>query len=168
MAEQQTQQGKKPIISETKLIRILSKDIPGNKDIYSGIQAIKGISWSFSNALCRQLKLKKSKKIQDLTEEEIKKISDFIKNPNLPVFLINRRKDYDSGKNKHLYGTDLDLQKEFDIKRLKKIKSYKGIRHLTGQPVRGQRTKSHFRTNRKKTGATGIKKKPAEKTGGSK
>jgi len=46
-----------------------------------------------------------------------------------------------------------------DIKRLKKIKSYRGIRHNLGQPVRGQRTKSHFRTNRKKSGAVGVKPK---------
>ena len=51
----------------------------------------------------------------------------------------------------------LELQKEFDIKRLKKIKSYRGLRHSTGQPVRGQRTKSHFRTNRRKS--SGINKK---------
>ena len=46
----------------------------------------------------------------------------------------------------HLTGADLTLSKELDIKRLKKIKSYRGIRHSIGQPVRGQRTRSHFRT----------------------
>jgi small subunit ribosomal protein S13 len=38
------------------------------------------------------------------------------------------------------------LKKEFDIKRLKKIRSYRGLRHATGRPVRGQRTKGHFRS----------------------
>ena len=57
-------------------------------------------------------------------------------------------------------GTDLELQTEFDIKRMKKIKSYKGVRHSAGQPVRGQRTKSHFRKNKAKSG--GIKKKSQE------
>lgn len=153
---------KKVLVSEAKLIRILSKDIPGDKDLYIGLQRIKGVSWAFSNAVCKKLGIDKTKKIQDLSEDEIKKISDFIKNPALPVYLINRRKDYDSGENKHLYGTDLDLQSEFDVKRVKKIKAYRGIRHMAGQPVRGQRTKSHFRTNSKKTGAVGVKKsKPA-------
>ena len=105
------------------------------------------------------MNLNKNKKIEELSEDEIKKIQDFIKNPQLPIFMINRRKDYDSGENKHLHGADLDLQVEFDIKRLKKIKAYKGIRHSTGQPVRGQRTKSHFRTNSRKTGAVGVTKK---------
>mgnify|MGYP003994385531 CR=1 FL=1 len=55
-------------------------------------------------------------------------------------------------------GIDLKLRKEFDIKRLKKIKSYKGVRHNYNLPVRGQRTKANFRKNRKKSGAKGAKK----------
>jgi len=50
------------------------------------------------------------------------------------------------------------LQTEFDIKRLKKIKSYRGLRHVLGQPVRGQRTRGHFRKN-KAVGVTGKAKK---------
>lgn len=167
-SQEQTQKQEKKgkpetrLVSEVRLIRILSKDIPGNKKLYVGIQAIRGVSWSFANAVCKKLNLDKSKRIDELSEEEIKKISEFIKNPSLPSFLVNRRKDYDTGKDKHLHGADLDLQKEFDIKRLKKIKSYRGIRHMAGQPVRGQRTKSHFRSNRKKTGAVGVKIKKSE------
>jgi small subunit ribosomal protein S13 len=48
----------------------------------------------------------------------------------------------------------LDLSRDFDIRRMKKIRSYKGWRHATGQPVRGQRTKSHFRHG----GAIGVAK----------
>ena len=55
---------------------------------------------------------------------------------------------------------DLDIQKEFDIKRLKKIKSYRGLRHAQGLPVRGQRTRSHFR---KKGGAVSVRKKDDSK-----
>ena len=80
-----------------------------------------------------------------------------MKNPDVPIYLINRRNDFETGENKHLTTSDLDLKKEFDIKRLRKIKSYKGIRHAAKLPVRGQRTKSHFRKNRGKSG--GIKKK---------
>jgi small subunit ribosomal protein S13 len=156
--KQEKKEFKKPIINETKLIRILSKDIPGDKSVYIGIMEIKGISWAFSNALCRKLNISRDKKIEDLKEEEIKKISDFIKNPELPAYLMNRRKEFETGNTRHLHGADLDLQKDFDIKRLKKIKSYKGIRHSSGQPVRGQSTKAHFRSNRKKTGAVGVKK----------
>ena len=151
-------QEQKQEIEEEKLIRILAKDIPGNKKVYSGLTMIKGISWIFSAAICGKLGIDKDKRIQELSAEEIEKITQFVKNPDVPDFLKNRRKDLDSGEGKHLNGNDLELRGEFDIKRLKKIKSYKGIRHQTGHPVRGQRTRSNFRTNRKKSGAVGVRK----------
>lgn len=147
--------------SEDRLVRILSKDIEGKKDIYSGLTKIKGIAWGMSNAICNKLGLDKKRKIGSLTDEEIKKVEEFIKNPKVPSYLVNRRNDFETGKDSHLTGTDLELKKEFDIKRLKKIKSYRGIRHATGQPVRGQRTRSHFRVNRKK--GAGIKSRNKEK-----
>lgn len=142
---------------EEKLLRILSTDIEGKMKVYVGLTKIKGISWSLSNAICKVLKIDKNRKIGSLSEEEIKKISDFVKNPEVPVYILNRRKDIEQGKDRHLIGTDLELQKDFDIKRLKKIKSYIGLRHSVGLPVRGQRTRGHFRRNRKKS--SGIKKK---------
>ena len=139
------------------LVRIMSTDIPGNKNIYIRFTKIKGVSFAISNAVCHILKYDKSKKIGDLTKDEIELISDTIKNINVPEFMKNRRYDFDSGKSRHLTITELDLSKEFDIKRLKKIKSYKGIRHSYGLPVRGQRTKSHFR-RRGKNKVVGVKK----------
>lgn len=142
---------------EEKIIRILSKDIEGKMKIYPGIAKIKGVSWTFANAVCKILDIDKNRRIGSLTDKEIKKISDFIKNPKVPEYLMNRRADFETGKNKHLTGSDLELQKEFDIKRLKKIKSYRGYRHASGLPLRGQRTRSHFRKNRSR--GAGIKKK---------
>jgi small subunit ribosomal protein S13 len=140
-----------------RMIRILSEDIEGGMTVYAGLTKIKGISWSLANAICKVLKIDKNRKVGSLTDAEVKKISDFIKNPQIPPFIFNRRFDFETGKDKHLTGTNLELQKEFDIKRLKKIKSYRGIRHSAGLPVRGQRTRSHFRKNKAK--GAGIKKK---------
>ncbi len=144
-----------------RIVRILSKDIEGNTTVYSGLTQIKGVSWSFSNAVCRILGIDKKKKIGSLTSEEVKKIEDFIKNPQLPEYLLNRRKDLETGNDKHLQGTDLELRKDFDVKRLKQIRSYRGLRHTLGLPMRGQRTKANFRRNRKK--GSGIKKKNVKK-----
>ena len=143
-----------------KVVRILSEDIEGGMKIYPGLTKIKGVSWGLSNAICKILKIDKNRKIGSLTAEEIKTISEFIKKPKVPEYLLNRRDDFETGENKHLVGSDLDLTKEFDIKRLKKIKSYRGLRHLIGLPLRGQRTKSNFRFNRRK--GAGIKKKKKE------
>ncbi len=129
------------------ILRIANTDIIGTKSLYDGLRKIKGVSFMFSNAICNNLNLDKAKKIGTLNEEEVKKIEYLIKNPDtLPSWLVNRRKDFDLGKNLHLTGAQLNLNKEFDIKRMKKLKSYKGLRHAIGQPVRGQRTRSHFRT----------------------
>ena len=143
--------------SEERVVRILSKDIEGGMSIYSGLTKIKGISWALSNAICKKLGIDKRRKIGSLTEAEIQKISEFVKNPDVPEYVLNRRKDFETGKNTHLIGSDLDLKKEFDIKRLKKIKSYRGFRHLAGLPTRGQRTRSNFRRNKAK--GAGIRKK---------
>lgn len=142
---------------EDKLVRILSKDIEGKSTIYHGLTKIKGISWSMANAICHALKLEKRRKIGSLTNDEIKKITEFMNQPSIPNYLFNRRKDIETGENRHVVGANLELQHEFDIKRIRKIRSYKGYRHAMGLPVRGQRTRSHFRKNRGKS--TGIKKK---------
>ena len=147
--------------ADERIIRILSEDIEGRMTLYSGLAKIKGISWSFSNAICKKLKMDKRRKIGSLKDEEIKVIINFIKNPDVPEHILNRRRDFDTGENIHLTGTDLELRKEFDIKRLKKIKSYRGIRHSAGLPLRGQRTRSNFRRNRAK--GSGIRKKSVKK-----
>lgn len=148
-----------------RIIRILQTDIPGNKTIYAGLTRIKGISWAISNAVCLNTKLDKNKKVEALTKEEIQVIEEAIKNHKFPKYMLNRRMDYTTGEDMHIFGNDLELHEELDIKRLKKIRSYRGLRHATGQPTRGQRTKSHFRTNRKK--GVGLKpKKAATSTSG--
>lgn len=144
-----------------RVVRILSEDIEGNSKLHAGLTKIKGVSWTISNATCKKLGFDKNRKIGSLSAEEIKKISDFLKNAELPNFILNRNADFETGKNLHRIGTDLELQTEFDIKRLKKIKSYRGIRHGAGLPLRGQRTKSNFRKNRRK--GAGIKKKGKKK-----
>lgn len=149
---------------EERMVRILSEDIEGATKVYAGLTRIKGVSWGIANAVCKELKLDKNRKIGSLSPEEIKKISEFIKNPKIPSYLLNRRRDFETGENRHLSGSDLELQREFDIKRLKKIKSYRGMRHAAGLPTRGQRTKAHFRKNKPKgAGIRSKVKKPERK-----
>jgi len=146
---------------EERIVRILAKDIEGGMKIYAGLTKVKGISWGMANAICKILKLDKNRKIGSLTPEEIEKLIQFMKNPDVPEYIKNRRQDFDTGEDKHLIGSDLELKKEFDIKRLKKIKCYRGLRHSVGLPSRGQRTRSNFRKNRAK--GVGIKKKGVKK-----
>lgn len=157
MAEEKQKMEEKQQKSEERIVRILGRDLEGKMTVYSGLAKIKGVSWTLSSAACTLLGIQKTKKIGALTDSEIEKISEFLKNPKIPEYLFNRRKDFETGEDKHLLGSDLDLKKEFDIKRLRKIRSYRGSRHALGLPSRGQRTKGNFRRNRKK--GAGIKKK---------
>jgi len=184
MAEKTEKQAKeqKARPPETKrdyvsLVRIMQTDIPGNKKLIVGLTYIKGVSWGISNATCRLLNLSPDKKISELNAKDIETITKFLQeeaSTKLPYFLLNRRKDFETGEDGHFTGTSLDMKKEFDIRRLKKIRSYRGLRHATGQPTRGQRTKSHFRTKGKKR-AVGVQSKksvqapkPKPKAGGKK
>lgn len=155
-------------IAAGKIVRIFQTDIPGSKNVYTGLTRIKGVSWSIANAICVKCNIDKKRKVETLSKEEIQKIEETIKNHDFPAFLLNRRNDFVSGKDLHITGSTLDLNKELDIKRLKKIRSFRGLRHATGQPTRGQRTRSHFRTNRKRGVGVKVKAKPTIKTGGEK
>lgn len=138
------------------LVRILGYDIDGNRTLYAGLTKIKGVSWSVSNAVCKKLGLNPGMKIHQLDKKTIGIIEEKLRNLDVYEYMKNRRHDFDTGNAMHIIGTDLDVRKEFDIKRLKQIKSYRGVRHMLKQPVRGQRTRSHFRT----TGiVVGVKKK---------
>jgi small subunit ribosomal protein S13 len=152
--EKEKKQPEKEILEES-LLRIAGYDVPGSRNIYAGLTRIKGVSWSISNAACISLGFDKSRKISSLSKDEITNIEQFLKNPNISDFLKNRRFDLETGETKHYVGADLDFRKDFDIRRMKKIRSYKGIRHTMNQPVRGQKTRSHFRKSGR---AVGVKK----------
>jgi small subunit ribosomal protein S13 len=147
-----------------QIVRIGGADIIGTKPVFHALRRIKGVSYSFSNAICISLDLDKKKRIGDLSDENLKKVEDILNNPskyNIPSWMLNRRKDYDDGVDKHLISTDIRFRKDSDIKRLKTIRAYRGMRHALGLPVRGQSTKAHFRTG----GSVGVKKKPGTKKG---
>ena len=135
------------------IIRVGNTDLDGNKRIYSALRKIKGINFMYANMLCNITNTDKYKKAGYLNEKEVELLDDALRNPHkfhVPFWMINRRKDYETGEDKHLLGGDLKFSVDNDIRRVKKIKAYKGVRHMLGQPVRGQRTRSNFRRNKGK------------------
>ncbi len=148
------------------LVRIATTDLDGAKPIYHSLTKIKGISYMFSNFVIHAAGIERKKKTGLLTDSEIKRIEDVLKSPmeyRAPSWILNRRKDFATGKDFHLIGSDLSFTQDNDIKIMKKIKSYKGVRHILGLPARGQRTKSNFRKNKGKV--MGVKKRTGAKTG---
>ncbi len=146
------------------LVRIANTDLEGQKHISLALTKIKGIGHVLSNILCNISNIEKSKKAGLLSDDEVSKLDSVIKNISkngVPSWALNRRKDYETNEDIHLIGPDLKFTQENDIKRLKKIKSYKGMRHANRLPTRGQKTKSNFRKNRGK-GSLGVKRKKAK------
>lgn len=151
------------------IIRIANVDLSGGKKIRWALTNIKGIGVNFADALCVLAKVNKDSKTGYLSPEEISRLNQIVADPlkaGMPVWMLNRRKDFESAENKHLLTGTLLFYQDNDIKRLKKIKTYKGVRHILGLPVRGQRTRSNFRKMKGKV--VGVAKKkaagsPAEK-----
>ena len=147
-----------------QMIRLLEKDINGNLQTQYALTRVYGIKYSLSNAICSLAQIDKAKKIGSLSDQEIEKIKSIVQNPtDIPSWALNRKKDRETGKDTHLIGADLKFNKDTDIKQLRKMKCYRGIRHSLGLPVRGQRTRSNFRKGK----TVGVKKKSL-KTGSGK
>ena len=147
-------------------VRIANTDLDGNKPIGHALTKIKGMGFMLSNAVCNAIGIEKTKKTGYLTDDEVARIDEIIRDPSkfkLPAWLFNRRKDPEDNADRHLTGTSLTFTQDNDIKMMKKIKSYKGIRHMLGLPVRGQRTRSNFRKNKGKV--LGVKRKEGTKAG---
>ena len=139
------------------IVRIANTDVDGEKNIIYGLTTIKGIGIHMASLVADETGLDRFAKMGDLNDKQIEKIKEAIDNitENAPEWMLNHRKDYETGKNIHLVGPDIDMKLRDEINMLKKIRSYRGIRHERGLPVRGQRT----RANNRKGLALGVSKK---------
>lgn len=140
------------------IVRIVETDLEGTLKINNALSNIKGVGMGLADVIIKKAGVSPEARIGFVSEAEIEKIEDIIKNPvkyGLPGWLLNRPKDLETGKDLHLVGSDLTLQIKNDIEEMKKIRSWKGYRHAYGLKVRGQRTKVTTRTGK----AVGVKKK---------
>jgi small subunit ribosomal protein S13 len=136
----------------------MGTDVGGTLKTIYALTKIKGVSLSLSNAILKKAGINPDLRVGFLTETEIDKIEEIIKDPTkygLPHWLFNRRKDAETGKDIHLISADLMLRTKMDINQEKEIRSWRGYRHAYGLKVRGQRTKTTGRAGK----ALGVKKK---------
>ena len=124
------------------MARIKNIELPQNKHTVIGLTAIYGIGRNLAAIICDAAGVEKSKKIKDLTEDEITRL----------------RKEVD----KHTVEGDLRREVQLNIKNKMEINSYQGTRHKKGLPVRGQRTNRNAHT-RKGRGKVVANKKKATK-----
>lgn len=135
--------------SFSQVVRIANTDISGEDTLVYGLSRIKGIGYVTALAIVRRLGLDPMVRVGYLSADTIKKIEDVVNNLtklNLPPWLYNRRKDYETGQDRHLVGAELIFVARRDIEREIKINSWRGIRHKYGYKVRGQRTHTTGRT----------------------
>jgi small subunit ribosomal protein S13 len=150
----------KPVMQrETSIIRFAETNLDGNKPVQEAIRGIDGISFMLSNAITKQCGFS-GKNLGQLSEKELKVLEEAITNPagaGIPSWMFNRRSEPVTGRNRHLTASQLDFTHKMDINELKKMKCYKGVRHIQDQPVRGQRTRSSFRKGK----SVGVKRQKA-------
>ena len=122
------------------MARMLGVTLPDERRIDYALTILYGIGWSNVKTILSQTGIEASKKVKEITEEEFKKIIEVIE------------------KNYKVEGYLREAINE-NIKRLREVGSYRGIRHIKGLPVHGQRTKSNARTKRGKRKTVGALKK---------
>ncbi len=149
------------------LVRVVNTDLDGSKKLITAMRKIKGVNTMYAKAVCTVLHIDPDMITGTLTDADVQKLDDALLHPlkfHIPAWLLNRRKDYETGEDMHLLTANLRFVQDEDIKRMKKTKSYKGMRHQWGLPVRGQRTKSNFRRNKGKV-SLGVQRKKTAKSG---
>jgi len=121
------------------MARIAGVNIPQNKLVQVGLTYIYGIGDKFSNEICKALEIPKSTRVNELTDDQILKIREYI-------------------DEKFTVEGDLRRENSLFIKRLIDLASYRGTRHRKKLPVRGQRTRCNARTRKGKAIAIAGKK----------
>ncbi|MFT7615222.1 MAG: small subunit ribosomal protein S13 [Candidatus Woesearchaeota archaeon] len=133
------------------IVRVANNDLNGKKQLYIALQKIKGINVSFAHAICALLNLDKHAITGALDDASVAKIDAFLKEPKgLPVWMLNRQRDYETNKDGHLLASTLKFTVENDVKRMSSTKSYVGLRHVWHLPVRGQRNQANHRPTKSK------------------
>ncbi len=149
------------------IVRLMGRDLDGTTNVVFALTGIKGINLRLANVLAKKANVPQDKRMGFLSEPEVKRLEETLSNiegQNLPSWMLNRRKDGETGKDIHLVTSDLDLRMKQDIENLTNMRSWRGYRHSYGLSTRGQRT----RTTGRKGKVVGVKKKDLVKpVGGS-
>jgi ribosomal protein uS13 len=130
---------------EKVFFRKLRSQVDGNAKVEFGLTQIRGIGRRLAQAIVKVAEINPDMRIGAVSEKDLNRLEEIILNPTehgIPDWMVNRKKDLRTGENLHYIGNQLEITVKRDIDRMKRIKSYKGVRHHLGLKVRGQRTKS--------------------------
>ena len=133
------------------IVRLHGSNLDGTKLLPYALCDLKGVGIRVSKTMIKKLGLDPSLRLGTLPEADVRRLEEILNNPasgGIPNWMLNRRKDLETGKDIHLLGSDLTLRVRDDIDLMKETKSWKGNRHARGLKVRGQRTKTTARKGR--------------------
>jgi len=133
------------------IVRVANVDLPGHKHLWVAMTKITGVGDTFAQAVCKVASIPMDMKAGALTDDQVEKLTTIIVNPlenGIPSWMVNRQRDPETGSDRHLMIGKLSFAQQNDIKRLIKMKCYRGDRHRRKLPVRGQRTSSNFRNKK--------------------
>ncbi|HYM40894.1 MAG TPA: 30S ribosomal protein S13 [Thermoplasmata archaeon] len=141
------------------IVRMASTDLDGTRSVAYALTAIDGVGIRVAEALADTVGVPRYERLGNLSEGQTDQIEATLGKLGeaFPEWMVNRPHDQETGLDLHAYGSDWSVRVRDDINRMKMIRSYKGVRHETGQKVRGQRTKSNGRTGL----TVGVTKKAA-------
>jgi small subunit ribosomal protein S13 len=138
-------------------VRVRNTDLDGTRSVQIALTKIPGIGRITARAISRLAKVNPLGVMGKLDDAGVDRLRQVVENygPQVPRWMLNRPADIYTGEGRHLLSSDVLIGKEDDVNRMRKIRCYRGIRHETGQKVRGQRTKSTGRTGT----TVGVKRK---------
>jgi small subunit ribosomal protein S13 len=148
----------KPVDKDIRyFVRVKNTDLDGTRSVQIALTKIPGIGRITAQAISKLAKVNPLATMGKLDDAGVDRLRQVVDNygPQVPAWMLNRPADPYTGEGKHLLSTDVLIGKEDDVNRMRKIRCYRGIRHETGQKVRGQRTKSTGRTGT----TVGVKRK---------
>ena len=125
------------------ILRILNTNVEGKRNVVFGLTKIKGLGRRFADLICKKAEIDVNKRAGELSADEIEKLVAIIQNPRqfkVPLWFLNRQKDFKTGKYSQVFAQNFDAKLRDDIERMKKIRAHRGLRHWWGVRVRGQHT----------------------------
>jgi small subunit ribosomal protein S13 len=126
------------------IVRIAQTDLDGKKSVQYALTGLKGVGIRTARVLTQRANIDPNDSMGYLDDEQVERLRESVANftQNVPTWMFNYRKNPVTGENGHLLGSQVDLTLRETLNRMKKTRSYVGIRHERGHKVRGQRTKS--------------------------
>jgi small subunit ribosomal protein S13 len=129
------------------ILRMADTDMDGQKTLATALTAVRGVGPRTAIQICKNTGFDPASLAGHLSADEQESLRVAIEGyaETVPLWMLNRQRDIESGDELHLTGQQVVLTLEDDINRLRTMKCYRGVRHASGNKVRGQRGRSNGR-----------------------